>query len=128
MPASSTKIELKGAKIVETPASTGTAVSANRFDNIVAALGAAKEIDNNAFDLDPSVTDVPVSMGNITTAEIVVLIPDGPISVKLSGSLTAIEVDTALILFGTDVTSITATNPSSTEVREVKKYLATSTS
>lgn len=127
MPASQTKVELKGAKIVETP-SGQAAVSANRFDNIVAVLPAAKEIDNNAFDLDPSDTDVPVSMGNITTAEVVVLVPDGPITIKLNGSSTVIEIDTILVMFGTNITGITASNPSSTEVREVKKYLATSTS
>ena len=127
MPASQTKIELKGAKIVETPAGQA-AVSANRFDNIIAALPNAAEIDNNAFDLDPSATDVPVAMGNITTAQVVVLMPDGPITVKLNGSSTVIEVDTLLVLFGTNITGFTASNPSSTEVREVKKYLATSTS
>jgi hypothetical protein len=127
MPATLTKIELKGAKIVETPTSTGVAVSANRFEAIVAALANAKEIENNTFDLDPSVTDVVVAMGNITDAEVLVLIPDGLITVKLNASTDAFECATALILFGTDITAVKVSNPSATEVRSVLKYLATTT-
>jgi hypothetical protein len=127
MPASTTKIELKGAKIVETPSATGVAVSANRLDAILASLPAAKEIENNMFDLDPSVTDQAVAMGNITDADVLILVPDGRITVKINGGLTALQIDTVLILFGTDITSLTASNPSATEVRQVIKYLASAT-
>lgn len=122
-----TKIELKGAKIVETPAATGVAQNANGLDVLVAALASAKEIDNNVFSLDPSATDVTIAMGNISAAKVLIIIPDGTITVKLNGSVTAIEVSTALILFGTSITGITASNPSSTEVRQIRKYIATDT-
>jgi hypothetical protein len=128
MAASLTKIELKGAKVVETPASTGVAVNANGLEALIAILAAAKEIDNNVFDLAPLDTDVVVSMGNISDATVVILIPDGTITVKLDSSATALKVDTALILFGTSITTgIKASNPSATEVRQVRKYLASAT-
>lgn len=120
-----TKIEFKGGKIVETPAATLVPATANDFEAIVALIAAATEKDNNTFNLNPSVTDVVVSMANITTAGVVVLITDGPITVKINGSVTPIPVEQCLILFGTAVTAITASNPSATEVRSVKKYLAT---
>lgn len=127
MAAALTKIDLKGGKIVETPAASGVAVSANGLDALIASLAAAKEIDNNVFTLDPSATDIVVSLGNIADADVLILVPDGPITVKMNGSLTAVGVSQVLVLFGTSITALTASNPSSTEVRQVRKYLATDT-
>lgn len=125
MPAQLTKIELKGTKIVETPAATGVAVNANGLDAILATFNNSKEQDNNIFNLDPSASNVAVSMGNITNAKVMVLIPDGTITIRLNGGVTDVEVSQALILFGTDITGVTASNPSATEVRSVRKYFAT---
>lgn len=122
-----TKIDFKGGKIVETPAATGVPVTANGLDNVLATLASAKEIDNNVFDLNPNTTDATVALGNITDSSILILVPDGLITVKINGSSVALEVSQLLVLFGTDVTALTASNPSSTEVRSVRKYLATAT-
>jgi hypothetical protein len=121
-----TKIEFKGAKIVETPTATGVASNANRFEAISALLSNAKEIDNGIVDLDPSATDVAVAT-NIDDADICVLVPDGLITVKLNGSVTPFPVSQLLVIFGTDITDVTVSNPSATEVRSVLKYLATIT-
>lgn len=125
-----TKIELKGAKVVETPSDTGVAVNANGLEALLILLAAAAEIDNNVFKLNPLDTDIAVEMGNISDASVLLLIPDGEISVKLDGSATALKIGAGgnggLALFGTSITAgITASNPSATEVRRVRKYLAT---
>lgn len=120
------KVELKGAKIVETPTDTNVSTAANSLDNIAATLDNVIEVDNNRIVLNPSATDVPLALGNITTSEIVVLIPNRPITVKLNGSTTPITVRSAFILFGTNITDIVVTNPSATEQVVIRKYLASS--
>ena len=120
-----TKIEFKSGKIYETPAATGVAAVANGLDAIAATIAAAKEQENNVINLAPSATDVVITMGNITTAELCMLASDGLVTVKLNGSVVALDVNPLLVLFGS-VTSITASNPSVTEVRSIRKYLATS--
>ena len=120
-----TKIEFKSGKIYETPAATGVAAVANGLDAIAATIAAAKEHENNVINLAPSATDIVITMGNITTAELCMLASDGLVTVKLNGSVVALDVNPLLVLFGS-VTSITASNPSVTEVRSIRKYLATS--
>jgi len=120
-----TKIEFKSGKIYETPAATGVAAVANGLDAIAATIAAAKEQENNVINLAPSATDIVITMGNITTAELCMLASDGLVTVKLNGSVVALDVNPLLVLFGS-VTSITASNPSVTEVRSIRKYLATS--
>jgi len=122
-----TKVELKNVKIIETPNATNTPETANGFTDVAAVLTNVLEIDNNRFILAPGDTDIPVAMGNISTAQIVILIADGPITVKLNGSSDAISVSQMLVLFGTSVTSITVTNPSATTQRIVRKYIGTTT-
>src|SRR3972149_10634861 len=106
-----TKIEFKNGKIYETPAATGVAAVANGLDAILATIAAAKEIDNNVVNLAPSATDIVIAMGNITTSEICILMSDGPITVKLNGSVVALSVNPLLVVFGS-VTAILASNPS----------------
>jgi len=120
-----TKIEFKSGKIYETPAATGVAAVANGLDAIAATIAAAKEHENNVINLAPSATDIVITMGNITTAELCMLASDGLVTVKLNGSVVALDVNPLLVLCGS-VTSITASNPSVTEVRSIRKYLATS--
>ena len=119
------KIELKGGKVLETNETSGVVATANGLDALLLALEHVQEIDNNIFDLDPSATDVAVSMGNITNAQILILVPDGPITFKLNGGTTVHTVEKGLIWFGSDITAISASNPSATESRQVRKYLAT---
>lgn len=119
------KIELKGGKILETNETSGVVATANGLDALLLVLEHATEIDNNIFDLDPSAVDVTVSMGNIAEAKIMILVPDGPITVKLNGGATVHTVEKGLIWFGSAVTAISASNPSATESRQVRKYLAT---
>jgi hypothetical protein len=121
-----TKIDFKGGKVIETNAA-GVPFTANGLDAIVATLASAKEIDNNVFDLDPNASDVAVALGNITDSDVLILVPDGPITVKLNASTDDLPVSQLLVLFGTDITAIKASNPSATEVRQVRKYLATKT-
>lgn len=120
------KVELRNAKITETPDGSNVPVSANDLDNISAVLNNAIEIDNNRFVLNPSDTNVPLSLGQITTSEVLILVPNRPITVRLNGATVDIQVRSALILFGTNITSVTVTNPSATEQVVVRKYLASS--
>lgn len=122
-----TKIEFKSGKVYETPAATGVAEVANGFDSIAATIASAKEKDNNVINLAPSATDVVISMSNITSAELCILLSDGPISIKVNGSVVALDVNPLFVISGSNVTGITASNPSATEARQVHKYLATST-
>lgn len=117
-----TTVALSGAKITET-APNGVITLPSGLNALADMLSLSTKQDNSVTDLAPLATDIVLSMGNITTAKVVILDADGPITVKVSGSTVAVGV-TTLILFGTNITSITATNPSATTSVQVRKYLA----
>ena len=118
------KVEFVNGKVLETP--TGGAAS-TVLDAIGDTLTNAAETSGPLrLNLAASATDVVLSLGNITTANLVVLSTDGAVDVKLNGSSTAQPVNKLLVLFGT-VSGILATNPSSSEARAVTLYAATNT-
>lgn len=118
------KVDFIGGKINETP-SGGAAVTV--LDSIADSLANAAESSGPMrFNLAASATDVALSLGNVATAKVVVLLTDGAVSVKLNGSADALAVNKSFILFGT-ISGITASNPSSSEARGITLYCATDT-
>lgn len=118
-------VNFQNGKIIETP--TGGA-PVTIVDAIADSLATATETSGAMrFNLAASATDVALSLGNIVTANCVVLLTDGTVNVKLNGDTVAKSVNKTMVWFGT-LSGILASNPSSSEARAITLYCATLTS
>lgn len=113
------KVDFVGGAVRETV--TGSAPKVI-IDSITATLDSAVQKSDDVVKLAAGAVDVDLFPAHMPAAGCVLLVPDGPISIKVSGGL-AQPVDSFYSVFGT-VSGIRATNPSSTDSRSIRRYIA----
>lgn len=120
----SRKVEFIAGKLNETPTGGATVTI---IDAITDAIVNAQEASGAMkFNLAANATDVTLSMGNVATAKMIVLLTDGAVNVKFNGSPVAIPLNKSAVMFAT-ISGILASNPSASEVRAITLYAATDT-
>lgn len=115
-----TQVAFQSGKIIETPQG-GSATTI--IPNVADLLSSALNKFNETFILPPGVTDLNVVLGNIAQVKCLIVMTDGPVLIKLNGSVTPLTVNKTFVDFGS-VTSLRATNPSSTDSRIFQVYAA----
>jgi len=124
MPQPLRRVDFVAGKLNETPTGGATVTI---IDNIADTLmNAAEASGAMKFNLPANAVDVPLNMGNVNTAKVIVLLTDGAINVKFNGSPVSIPVSNTVVMFAT-ISGILASNPSSSEVRGITLYAATDT-
>ena len=117
------KVDFFGGQIIETVTGQSPVVIIKTI--AASLLDATESAGPLNFNVAPSATNIPIQLGNITTAKALVMQADGDLNVSINGA-TPFTTRT-LVLFNCSVSGINVSNPSVTSIVGVTAYAATST-
>jgi hypothetical protein len=114
-------VAFTGGKIIETPNATGVA---DDITTLTGSLTDQAESTHTQFSLAPSVTDEIVNLGNMAVATLVMLNPDGAMSIKINGSSDEITLSAGPSTWFATISGLTASNPSGSATVKCELYVS----
>lgn len=123
MPTVPKTVSFTGGKVIETPTSTGVP---KEITTLAGTLADQIECVSFSARINPNTNDEEINLGNITTAKFVVLVPTGPLFIKLNGSGNQpLPLAAGPTVWTGTISGIFATNTSTTTAVDLEVYAST---